>query len=152
MPNFQELNFKEVYTWSDRIAWSFFRVNLNEEYWQLWSGEYPSEFFIKTKSWNVYKIFQPSYSTLWDMTNWNDEACRKIISWQMDRCIFNPRTRKIVGIENSLINCGESFAYAPQCTTSPITEIVGLSISASPEVRNIWYRSNIAEEFKQVKK
>ncbi len=146
--NFDQLNFKEVNIWKNKIAWTFFKVNLNEEYSQLWSREYPSSFLIKTESGNIYKAFKPNYGELYALTGGNDVACQEILSRPAERCLFNPKTRKIIGIENPTVRCGEQFAYAPKCTTSKIKEIVGISSSQGPREK-VSFTSSIEQEYKQ---
>lgn len=150
--NFEQLNFREVNIWKGKIAWTFFMVDLNEDYPQLWSKEYPSSFFVKTESGNVYKIFRPNFGELYAMTWGNQEACKEALSWPTERCIFNPRTRKIIGVENSIIRCGESFAYAPKCTTSKVKEIVGVSSSQMWFEGGLGFSSTIEQEFNQLNK
>ena len=149
--NFTELNFKEVNIWKNKIAWSFFKVDINEEYNQLLSREYPSSFLIRTESGNIYKIFKPNYWELFLMTG-DDLICQEVLSWPIDRCIFNPKTGKIAGVENSIIRCGEEFAYAPKCNTSKVNEIVGISDSQGSGDKKISFTSMIEEEYKQQKK
>lgn len=149
--NFDELNFKEVNIWWSKIARTFFKVDLNEKYGQLWSRDYPSSFLMKTESGNIYKVFQPNYGELYSMTGGNAEACEEVLSRPTQRCIFNPKTRKIVGIENPVVRCGESFNYAPKCTTSRIKEIVGISSSQWGESK-ISLVSTIEQEYKQQQK
>lgn len=127
--NFSELNFKETYIWKKKIARTFFKVDLTEEYGQLGSREYPSYFYIRTESGNIYKAFKPTYESLWTLTKWNEEACTQILGWPTTWCLYNPQTKKITGIENSDIRCGDMFEYASQCNTSKVKEIVGVSDS-----------------------
>jgi hypothetical protein len=107
---------------------------------------------MKTESGNIYKVFKPNYGELYAMTGGNETACQQILSRPTERCIFNPKTRKIIGVESPIIKCGESFKYAPNCTTSPITEIVGFSTSENPEVKNLSFKSTIFEDFNQQQK
>ena len=124
--NFSELNFKETYIWPNKIARTFFKVDLNEEYWQLGSKEYPSYFYIRTESGNIYKIFKPTYETLWNLTE-NDTKCQQILLWPTQWCLYNPQTNTITGVQNTEIKCGDVYRYSPQCNTSEVKEIVGVS-------------------------
>jgi hypothetical protein len=107
---------------------------------------------IKTESGNIYKAFKPNYGELYTMTGGNEVDCQEILSRPTERCLFNPKTRKIVGVENSIVKCGEQFAYAPQCTTSKVKEIVGISSSQGPREEKLSFSSTIEQEFKQQKK
>jgi hypothetical protein len=149
--NFDTLNCKEVNIWWDKIAWTFAQINLDEEYGQVGSREYPSTFYIRTKSDNIYHIFVPTYANLWELTKGNDQICQQILSRPTRRCIFNPRTRKIIGVQNPKIKCGESFAYAPKCTTTPLKEIVGVSDSQWGDIHPTLV-STIEQDFNQQKK
>lgn len=152
LQNFSELNFKEVDIWKNKIAWTFFTVNLNEECGQLWSRDCPSSFLIKTESGNIYKVFQPSYGELSALIGENNTACQEILSRPTERCLFNPKTRKIVGIENPTIRCGEQFAYAPNCITSKVKEIVGIASSQGSREGKGHFTSSIDQDFSQQKK
>jgi len=126
--NFSELNFKEVNIWNNKIAWTFFKVNIDESYKQLWSREYPSYFYIRTESGNIYKIIRKDYAHLQQMCKMG--TCEHIINtFPTDRCIYNPQTKTVTGVENFTVKCWEQFDYAPQCNTSKIKEIVGVSNS-----------------------
>lgn len=103
---------------------------------------------IKTESGNIYKAFKPNYGELYALTGGNDAACQEILSRPTERCLFNPKTRKIIGIENSTVRCGEQFAYAPKCTTSKIKEIVGIS-SSQGQREKVSFTSSIEQEYKQ---
>ncbi|MEI8008207.1 MAG: hypothetical protein WCI00_01860 [bacterium] len=100
---------------------------MDEEYGQLGSREYPSYFYIKTEGGNIYKAFKPTYEILRSLTKGDNVKCQKILSWPTQWCLYNPQTRKITGIENTDIRCGDIFTYASQCNTSTVKEIVGVS-------------------------
>jgi len=145
--NFSELNFKETYIWPNKIARTFFNVDLTEEYGQLGSREYPSYFYIRTESKNIYKVFKPTYENLRSMTKGDDAKCKEILWWPTARCLYNSQTRKITGIENSNIRCGDIFKYAPQCNTSEVKEIVGVSDGIWESSKKNWL-STIELQFK----
>jgi len=143
--NFTELNFKEVNIWGNKVAWTFFKVDLDEEYWQLWSKEHPEYFYIRTESGNIYKIFRKDYKYLQELCNM--DVCEHIMNtFPTDRCIYNPQTKTVVGLENPIIRCGEPFAYAPKCNTSKVQEIVGISSSQWGE-STASLQSNLEQDF-----
>lgn len=125
--NFAKSNCKDVYIWGTKIAWNFFKVNINQAYGShLGSKNFPSYFYIRTESWNIYKIIRKDYGHLQEMCKMG--TCEHIINtFPTDRCIYNPQTKTVTGVENFTVKCWEQFDYAPQCNTSKIKEIVGVS-------------------------
>lgn len=147
--NFSELNFKQVDIWGNKIAWTFFYVNLNEMNNQLWAREYPACFYVRTQNGTICKIFKPNLDTALQITRGDEDKAMEIVACPTKRCIFDPEKKQIVGIENDMIRCGESFAYAKDFSTSTVQEIVGVSSSMSLGQESTHLKSSIEKDYKK---
>ena len=150
--NFTEFNYRDINIWWDKVARSFLQVNIDEELWwnmSAWGLNTPKYFYIRTETGDIYKVFDKMSKHLGeavkDTKKW--DYIRKACPTQ--RCIFNPKTGNLIGVENPSIKCWEPFLCASQSTTESVVEIVGVSGSKTPESRKISLQSTIEQEFKQ---
>jgi len=153
LSNFNQSNFREVNVGANKVAWTFCNANIEEEYGQIWSREYPSTFFIRTQSDAIYKVFRPNRQELLQITKGDMKKTEHFMNnCPTEWCLFDPQTQTVVAVENPHIKHGESFAFAPKCTTDIVKEIVGVSssqlgVGQSQTLPSTSFTSNILEEF-----
>jgi hypothetical protein len=98
----------------------------------------------------MYKIFPKTYKYLQEICSL-EKSTQIMETFPMERCIYNPKTRKVIGVEEFTLRSGEPFVYAKGCTTSAIKEIIGVSSSMSMEKAPVRLASSIQQDFQKIK-